>query len=235
MLEALLPLGPVVLRVQVDAYPGPAAPVHGIAGQLLDRVQGLAPAADQGPKALALQDDLVAALLGKVNPHPGGAVHVLQKALEEGLDGRGLLIVHLLAQGNRRLLLKGLRPGGGTFFFLRAFLLLPGETLPALGALPFFRGGGPGLGGLFPDGLRLGGGRRGKDFLFRLRAVVHADFRRAGAEAQEAGLGPLQHLHGHVVPVQVQLGQGLGNGLVLVFARDINIVSHNGFHLYVSS
>ena len=34
---------------------------------------------------------------------------------------------------------------------------------------------------------------------------------------------------------EVQLGQGLGNGLVLVFARDINIVSHNGFHLYVSS
>ena len=159
---------------------------------------------------------------------------MLQKALEEGLDGRGLLIVHLLAQGNRRLLLKGLRPGGGTLFFLRAVLLLPGKTLLTLRALLFLRGGGPGLGGLFPDGLRLGGGRR-KDFLFRLRAVVHANLCRAGAEAQEAGLGPLQHLHGHVVPVQVQLGQGLGNGLVLVFARDINIVSHNGFHLYVSS
>ena len=180
VLEALLPLGPVVLRVQVDADPGAAAPVHGVAGQLLDGVQGLAPAADEGPQALALQDDLIAPLLGQVDLHLGGAVHVLQKTLEEGLDGRGLLVVHLLAQGDGRLLRRGLRLGRrrGALLLLRGgtLFLLPGGTLLSL--LPLLGGGGAGRLGLLPDGLRLGGG-----FLFLLGAVVHPDLRRAGAQA----------------------------------------------------
>ena len=33
-------------------------------------------------------------------------------------------------------------------------------------------------------------------------------------------LGPLQNLHGHIVPLQTQLGQGLANRLVLGLAGD---------------
>ena len=46
VLQALLPLFPVTLGVQLDPDPA-AGTVDGIAGQLLDGVQSLAPAADQ--------------------------------------------------------------------------------------------------------------------------------------------------------------------------------------------
>ena len=59
-LEALLPLEPVVLRVHMDPDPLLAALVDGVIGQLLDGVQGLAPASDKRPQLLAFQNDLVA-------------------------------------------------------------------------------------------------------------------------------------------------------------------------------
>ena len=54
-------------------------------------------------------------------------------------------------------------------------------------------------------------------------AVGHPDLGGLGAQTQEAGLGPLQDLHGHVVPLQTQLAQGAVDGLVLGLARYVNI------------
>ena len=58
-LQALLPFKPVVFRVHM--YPDPllAALVDGVIGQLLDRVQGLAPAPNERPQLIPLQDDLI--------------------------------------------------------------------------------------------------------------------------------------------------------------------------------
>ena len=62
--QTLLPLGPVIFRVQLDTDPAAGA-VDRVAGELLDGVQRLAPAADDGPKALSFQNDLIAALLDR--------------------------------------------------------------------------------------------------------------------------------------------------------------------------
>src|SRR5699024_6651676 len=102
--------------------------------ELLDGVQGLPPAADEGPQLLPLQDDLVPALLRLVHLHLGGAAHVLEQPLQEGPNLPGLLVVAGLPQvlGLDRLGLDGLsllRLGG---LLLAAFLVLPA----ALGAAP---------------------------------------------------------------------------------------------------
>src|SRR5699024_9647824 len=57
-----------------------------------------------------------------------------------------------------------------------------------------------------------------------LQAVGDTDLGGAGAEAEEAGLGPLQHLHGHIVPVKTQLAEGLLDGLLLGPAGHIKIL-----------
>ena len=235
--EALLPALPVVLRVQLDAAAALAAPVHGVARELLDGVQGLAPAADEGAQVLPLQEDLVAALLRLIDPDLGLGLHLPEKAGEELLDGLGLGVVHLLAQGGggqgrgslalRQVLPGlglGLRPGllslGGT-----GLVLLCG-TLASLGPL---RLGGGGLGlrdGLGTDGLRGG--------LLHLLAVGNADDSRGSAQSQKAALCPLQHPDGDIVPVHVQLGQGLGQGLLHGLSADINI-THGSIAPYSSS
>ena len=66
-LEGLLSLGPVALGVHVDAHPLGRSPVDGVAGQLLDGVQGLAPAADDGSQVLSLKNDLIVPLVGNKN------------------------------------------------------------------------------------------------------------------------------------------------------------------------
>lgn len=62
-LQALLALGPVVLGVHMDADALFPAGIDGIVGQLLDGIQGLAPAADELAQLLALQHHAVTALL----------------------------------------------------------------------------------------------------------------------------------------------------------------------------
>lgn len=52
-LQALLPLGTVIFRIQLDTDPA-AGTVDGITGELLDGIQRLTPAADDGTEALPL-------------------------------------------------------------------------------------------------------------------------------------------------------------------------------------
>ena len=101
-----------------------------ISGELLDGVQGFAPAANQGAQALALQNHLIASLLREIDLDFRGAVHVGQKSGEEGLDGLGLFVVHLFAQ----VLGLPLRRGGTLLFLLS-------RGFPPLRALPVFRSG----------------------------------------------------------------------------------------------
>ena len=164
-------------------------------------------------------------------------LHLLQQAGQELLHGLGLGVVHLLAQGGggqgrgdlRGLVLRlafGLRLSLGLLGLGRTGLLAPGGTLASLGPL---RLGGGGLGlhdGLGPDGLR--------DGLLQLLAVGNADDGRGRAQTQKAALGPLQHPDGHVVPIHVQLGQGLGQGLLHGLSADINI-THGSIAPYSSS
>ena len=98
--------------------------------------------------------------------------------------------------GNLIVLLRLLRGGDG------AGVLILGRAL----------GDGAGRGGL---GLRL---------VLPLVGQPHPG--RDGADAQKTGLAPLQDLHGHVVPGQPQLGQPLGDGLVLSLAGDFQILFH---------
>ena len=91
--------------------------------------------------------------------------------------------------------------------------------------------GGLGLHGLRVDGVqRLGGLDLGLSLLglaagrggqggSRLDLLIgdfvgHLDLCRAGAEAQEPGLGIFQHFHRHAVPIHIQLPQGIFNGQV---------------------
>ncbi len=135
-LEALLPLEPVVLRVHMDPDPLLAALVDGVIGQLLDGVQGLAPAADKRPQLLAFQNDLVASLGVQIDLRPGGAAHMLQQSLQERNDLPCLFIIAGLAQIHRRgdrcgflhdrlLLRRGLPSASGLGRLLLASLRLP--------------------------------------------------------------------------------------------------------------
>ena len=55
---------------------------------------------------------------------------------------------------------------------------------------------------------------------------------RAAANAKEAALGTLQDLHGHIVPLQIQLGKRFFQRLVLGLACYFN-VSHRQNSLFV--
>ena len=78
-------------------------------------------------------------------------------------------------------------------------------------------GGGGGRGGLFLHHRGLIGGLVGELYLGGHRT-----------DAQKAGLASLQNLQRHIVPVQTQLGQTLGNGLVLILAGYFNKLQHDG-------
>ena len=96
-LEGFLPLGPVVLRVNVNPHPVGPAPVDRVVGQLLDGVQGLPRWPMRAPSFRALQ--------GHKNPivpfggHVDGGLHphVGQQAGEKGADS--LLQVPRLGPG----------------------------------------------------------------------------------------------------------------------------------------
>ena len=215
--EGFLPAGAVALGVHVDAHPMAAALVHRVAGELLDGVQGLPPVADKGAHILPLQHHLVRIPLPGDHGdslHP----HVLEQPGLEADDGGGHIAVCPLPFGSgiRIGLGRGpVHPGGGLGFGLR----FGGGALRA-GGLGLFRpggGGGPGLG----CGLRLGdGGLLVRGLVGELHLGGH------GADAQKAGLAPLQDLHGHVVPVQAQIGQPLGDGLVLGLGGEFHVFQH---------
>ena len=88
------------------------------------------------------------------------------------------------------------------------------------------------------NGLRLGGRLRllrgGGDIPVR-DLIAHADLGGVPAEAQKTGFGPLQHLHRDVVPVQTQLEQGGGDGVLLRAAGGLDPLSHPQTPSFLSS
>ena len=173
-----------------------AAPVDGIAGELLDGVQGLAPVADEGAHILTLEYHLVGVILH--GDHRSGLhAHVGEQAgleLHDGLSHR------ILAGSGGRLGLLSLGRGG-----LGLLRLL-------FGGLSLFR--------------RRGGGlllHRGSGRLLIGTLIGQLHFGRDGANAQKSGLAPLQDLHRDIVPLQTQLGKALGNGLIFGLCGDLNI------------
>ena len=98
-----------------------------------------------------------------------------------------------------------------------------GVRLDSLGVLR----PGRGLGGSFRL-LRLFRGRGLGGFFVR-DLILHAHHRGRGAYAQKPALCTLDYLHGDVVPVQSQLAQGGGQGLVLGLAGLFKIFFHSLF------
>ena len=214
--EGFLPAGAVALGVHVDAHPMAAALVHRVAGELLDGVQGLPPVADKGAHILPLQHHLVGVAV--TGNHGGGLhPHVLEQPGLEADDGGRHVAVRLSAP------LDGGGLGGGSGLFHTGRGLGPGLRLGrGLGSL-----GGLGLFGLGRGGgldLRRGGGDGGGRLVRRLVGELHLGGH--GTDAQKAGLAPVQDLHGNVVTVQTQMGQALGNGLVLGLGGEFHIFQH---------
>ena len=205
ILQALLALGAVVLRVDIDAHALVAPGVDGVVRQLLDRVERLAAAADELAELLADEDGLIAALLRLIDLDAGIAVHVLQQTLEEGDDALGVLVGADAVRLGGGLLCGGLRLFLGLFRLCGrgglGGLLRPVGLLFRLGLRLFLRDGGRG---------RLG---------VRIR---HAHLRRAAADAQKAALRALENLDGHIVAILLQLLERLADGLFLSLARYVD-------------
>ena len=85
-LQTLLPLGAVVLRVHLDADALVTAGVDGVVGQLLDGVQRFTAAANELTQLVALENDLITALLHLVDLDLGHAVHMLQQTGDKSHD-----------------------------------------------------------------------------------------------------------------------------------------------------
>ena len=101
-------------------------------------------------------------------------------------------------------------------------VLRPGRGLGvSFRLLRLFRGRGLGGGALLS-----GGSLRG---FFVRDLILHAHHRGRGAYAQKPALCTLDYLHGDVVPVQSQLAQGGGQGLVLGLAGLFKIFFHSLF------
>ena len=77
----------------MDTYPLGLTPIDGIAGQLLNSVQRLAPAADNGAQALTLEHNLVVTLAGDEYLRTGFYLEVFHQAGKEGSDLIGPLII----------------------------------------------------------------------------------------------------------------------------------------------
>ncbi len=235
-LQALLPFKPVVFRVHM--YPDPllAALVDGVIGQLLDCVQGLAPASNERPQLLPLQDDLIPSLGVQIDLHLGAAAHMLQQTRQKRRDLLRLLVIAGLAKIYRRHsglgfsgLLRGRPPGRSGLPLVPG----PGGLLFAPLRLPLLLGRGSGnrllrplrLFSLFLRGAGHGGllhrRRLYRRWLLR-RFIGDPHLGGACTDAQKSLLRPLQNFHGHIVPLQTQLGQGAGDGLVLGLAGDVN-------------
>ena len=104
-----------------------------------------------------------------------------------GLGGQDGLLLHRLLRG---LLLFSLGDRGG--------LLPPGDG----------RGGGGGFSLLLQQTFPGAGGPV-------LLLIAHPHLGGVAAKAQKSGLGPLDHLNGHVVPLQTELKQSGGYGVLL--------------------
>ena len=85
-LQRLLALEAVALGVNVDAHALVLAAVDGIVGQMLDRVERLAPAADEDAEVLAHEVDQIGIIAGVDGVRHGIGAHVLEKALDEDLN-----------------------------------------------------------------------------------------------------------------------------------------------------
>src|SRR5699024_5596655 len=93
--KALLALGAVALGVDADVAALFAAAVHGVVGQVLYGVEGLAAAADDRAHARSGQLDKQSAVVAVAYRYLGLDAHALkqavQKALRGGLDALGVL------------------------------------------------------------------------------------------------------------------------------------------------
>ena len=139
----------------------------------MDGVQSLAPAADDGAKALTFQEHLVAALFREIHLDLCLNLHLLKEAGKELADLLSPLVVHFLAQILRDL-------DGLCFLGLGSGLLFD-RLFPALrlfGGL-LFRPGLLGLGLVLPDLFRLGLGGSGRLLVL---TVADPDFGRAAAK-----------------------------------------------------
>ena len=182
--ERLFSLGPVVLGVQRNMDMLLAAAVDGVVHQMLNGIQGLAPAADDGAHVGTVHDDVDAVVVRIGELQAGFHVHVLKQAHQElrHFGSIGILGIVLNFQG----LLHGFFLCCGSFFLFGCLLLFLGGG--------FF---------LFP------GFRCFRRFLLRLirSFVTDADHGRRGADAQKTGFGAFHDLHGDIVALQAQFFQ----------------------------
>ena len=137
--QGLLPLGPVALGVHMNTDPLGLAVVDGVAGELLDGVQGLAPAADQAAQLPAHQLHLIGSVLVHADDGSGLGPHLGQQAGEKGVDALRLLPLGHRGGGGGGLLPDGglrrldqLRLGRGNFRRSGALLRLVGGLIAHL-------------------------------------------------------------------------------------------------------
>ena len=172
--ERLLTLGAVALGIDTDVHMLITAAIDGVIGQVLDRVERLAAAADDRAHVAAGQVHVHAAVFTRGDLDLRLDAHVLEQAADERADARiALRLIHRRCRGGR--CGRGLR---------------------------LSRSCGRGLGRSFSNSLKL---------LIR-RLILHADDRRAGADAEEAGLGALDDLNGNIIPVKAKLLERGGDG-----------------------
>ena len=247
--QALLPLLPVALSIHIDADMTLHIPVDGVVCQMLNGIQGIAPAADEVAQIVTHQIHLVG--VGGILPAVGNSlgVHVLQQTLQKLLNlllgGAGRC--RLIGLGCGRLLLGlGLSGSLGRFGLSLRLVLCPGSLGLTLGLGLGLGLGCLGLGclglGSFGLGFRLlgrslglGTGSGAEGYLGSLgdgigSLIGHLHFGRLGADAQKTGLGLLQNLNGNAVPIHAQLLQGGFNGKVNGLAAGDNGL----FHFYSS-
>ena len=132
----------------MDAHPLGLAPVDGVAGQLLDGVQCLAPTANDGAQVLSLENHFIVALIGNEKLRDRFYLKVAHQTNQESLNLVCLLILRADRLHSDRLTGRG--SGGLTNQNLVPLLetIFPPGTLPALG---------PGLAGLGRSHTRFGG------------------------------------------------------------------------------
>ena len=250
LLEGFLPLQAVVAGVHADAQALFPVAVDGIARQILDGVQSVAPAANEQARVRADQLGTVAFLVHTVGVRHGVGAHMLQQALEEGLDG----LLHAAGSGRRVGLGRGGCCGRGLLRFplfrtavvllfrtavrllflgfVLGFLLL-GLALRLLFRLDLLAGTGNDAGGDGGNGRLLllpgagGGGkcRFGRGRLVRC-LIGHLDLCRRCADAQETGAGVADDLDRNAVTVQLELRKRRLDGKLDGLARGDNKFFH---------
>ena len=196
--QRILPLAAVVLGVHADVHVLLAAPVEGVVHQVLDGVQGLAPAADHGAHVLAGEFHIQAAALPGGDGDVGLDVHALEEAAEE--------LLHLRFPAAA--LVNGLFPR------------FPGGSLGGFG-------GGAGLAGGFGGALGApAGGFLRLPLLLVGHFHAHADPGFHRAEAQKALLGHHKDFGGTLVLADPQRFPRGGGGSGYVFSACFSCLDH---------